>query len=228
MNDVDWLARWNEGRIGFHRPSVQPWLIEHVDRLLPRGDERIAKRVLVPLCGKSLDVAWLANRGHHVVGVELAELAIRALLAEAGVVAVESAPPRFHRFTAGAIDLWCGDFFDFADGRFDAIFDRAALIALPRELRPRYLARLLELLAPGGRILFVTLEYDERRMEGPPFTVAPDEVERALAGHGTLERLGSKSLLDEEPQWRGRGLDSIKESALLFTSSRRPSSHPAT
>ncbi len=214
-----WLARWEEGRIGFHREQPQGWLVAHAARLLPRGDER----VLVPLCGKSVDLAWLARRGHAVVGVELSPRAIRDFFAEQALPATNRPAPRgapFEVTAHGTLELWCGDFFALdpaRDGPFAALHDRAAMIALPLPLRRRYAERCGELLSPNGRMLLVTLEYEQRRMAGPPFSVEPDEVRELFGRHGALEELGAKSLIDEEPHFRERGLDAVRERAWLLT-----------
>src|SRR4051812_12173703 len=150
----DWLGRWREGRTAFHEGRPNDLLVRHAARLAGR------RRVLVPLCGKSEDLAFLAARGHDVVGVELAEQAVQAFFAEhdltpsiarrGSVIAYEVGPGMVRPAApagpagptaSGAIALWAGDFFAVTPellGPVDALYDRAALIALPAELRPRY------------------------------------------------------------------------------------------
>jgi thiopurine S-methyltransferase len=211
-----WVARWDEGRIGFHRPTVQPWLVEHAAQLAPRGDEC----VLVPLCGKSVDLAWLEARGHAVVGVDVAEKGLRAFLAEHGRRFAEHDSPPFRVFATGRIELWRGDFFELdpaRHGTFPAILDRAALIALPRERRADYARRLVELLAPRGRLLLIGLEYDEREMAGPPYAVSRREAAALFGEECATQELGRKAVLDEEPRFKERGLTALHEYALLLT-----------
>ncbi len=217
--DADyWIARWAEGRIGFHRPTVQAWLVEHAGRFLSAGDER----VLVPFCGKSVDLVWLEQRGHSVVGVDLAEQALCAFFAEQQrPFSVQATPPGspIRVLASGRIELWHGDLFAVdpaLHGKFPALFDRAALIALPLERRADYAAKLLTLLAPGGRMLLIGLEYDQTRMAGPPFSVACSEVVRHFGTAGRLELLGQKSVLDEEPHFRAKGLSALTEYAFLL------------
>lgn len=205
-----WRQRWREGRIGFHRDAPNPWLVAAIDRLAPRGDERI----LVPLCGKSVDLAWLERRGHSVVGVELAEQAIRAFLQEQGRTAREESVGPFRRFTTGRLELWCGDFFAFdaaRAGTIDAIWDRAALIALPPALRRVYAPHLLELLRPGGRLLLVTLEREPATADGPPFSVNADEVAALFSAAQSRTEVAVRSLLDDEPRWREQGCTVARE-----------------
>jgi len=216
MEPKDWIERWAEDRIGFHRTDPQSWLVEHLPRLAPHGHECI----FLPLCGKSVDMEWLERRGHSVIGVDVAEKGLRAFLAEQRRSFAEHEAPPFRVFATGRIELWCGDFFDVEPARFGtfpAIFDRAALIAMERDRRPAYAKRLIELLQPRGRLLLIGLEYDEKRMAGPPFTVARTEVERLFGRACWIETLGAKSVIDEEPRFRERGLDALTEYALLLT-----------
>lgn len=216
MEAQDWIRRWEQGQIGFHRATVQPWLVEHLLRLAPLGDEC----VLVPLCGKSVDMEWLERHGHPVVGVDVAEKGLRDFLAEQRRTFAEHPAPPFHVFATGRIELLLGDFFALdpeKHGTFPAILDRAALIALPPARRPAYARKLVELLAPRGRVLLIALEYDESRMAGPPFSVRPAEVEQLFAPSCWIETLGARQVIDEEPRFRERGLDSLFEYALLLT-----------
>jgi thiopurine S-methyltransferase len=173
-----WIARWSEGRIGFHEGKPNAFLERHGERLAG------AKRVLVPLCGKAVDLAYLAGRGHEVVGVELVADAVQQFFAEHGVTPVVTPRGAFVEYTAGAITIFAGDWFatDAALlGAIDAVYDRAALIALPPEMRARYAAH-ARALAGAAPILLVTLEYPQELMDGPPFSVAEEEVRALYAG----------------------------------------------
>lgn len=176
MHPDFWLARWQEGRIGFHEGAVNRHLLQWWDATV--GDAAAAPEVLVPLCGKSHDLHWLAARGHRVTGVELSPLACEAAFSEHGVVPTVGQDGAFAARTAGNLTVLQGDVFDLR-GTFDAVWDRAALIALPPETRPRYVAHLRSLLRPGGSVLLVTLDYPQAERAGPPFAVLSDEV-RAL------------------------------------------------
>lgn len=177
-----WIARWAEGRIGFHEGKPNALLERNVERLAG------AKRVLVPLCGKSVDLAFLAARGHEVIGVELVEDAAQQFFAEHGATPAVTPRGPFVEYAAGAIRILAGDWFaaDVARlGPVDAVYDRAALIAMPPELRPRYAAH-ERTLAGTAPVLLVTLEYPQALMDGPPFAVLEDEV-RALYGGARVE-----------------------------------------
>jgi thiopurine S-methyltransferase len=189
-----WHARWQEGRIGFHEGQPNSFLTAHHAWLAG------CHRVLVPLCGKTADMAFLASRGHAVVGVELVEDAVRQFFAE------HSAEPSITRqgdlaiYSAGAITIIAGDLFAMSQavvGTIDGIYDRAALVALPADLRRRY-TKQLRTLAPGARReLLVSLDYPDGASEGPPFSVPEAEV-RALMPGATI------ALVDSAPDPRGR------------------------
>jgi thiopurine S-methyltransferase len=220
-----WARRWAEGRTGFHMAQVQPWLVDHAARLAPAGDEC----VLVPLCGKSVDMVWLERRGGSVVGVDLVEQGLRAFLAEQQRDFAEHEAPPFRVFASGRIELWCGDFFAVdpaRHGTFPAIYDRAAIIALPEELRDRYARHLVTLMRPGARTLMIGYEYDQSRMAGPPFSVTRAEIQRRFGGACTIEPLGVHDLdVDRsggtgDSSLRARGVDAAREYAVLLTRRR--------
>ena len=196
MNE-NWLARWREGRIGFHERRANALLERHATRLSGR-------RVLVPLCGKAEDLAYLAARGHDVIGIELAEQAVHAFFVEHDLAPAVTPHGPFASWTVAASDagaasgslrLLVGDFFAATPeliGPIDALYDRAALIALPPELRPRYVALLRSLLPAGAPALVITLEYDQSAMSGPPFAVFEAELRELYAG-------AEVELLDQRP-----------------------------
>jgi len=210
-----WLARWREGRIGFHRSTVQPWLVQASARLLPTGRER----VFVPLCGKSVDMAWLAQRRHSVVGVDVAQPALKSFFTENAIPATERTVAPFRVLASANVSLWLGDFFALTEkhiGSFPAIIDRAALCALPPERRAAYAQKLMRFLEPRGTLLLVGLEYDAAAMAGPPFCVPRAEALELFGAACAGELLGEKSLIDEEPHFREKGLTAVTEYALLL------------
>ncbi|MCE8020641.1 thiopurine S-methyltransferase [Halomonas sp. MCCC 1A11036] len=172
----EWLERWREGRIGFHLHAAHPALVRH----WPRLGVRAGTKVLVPLCGKSLDMRWLASHDHPVLGIELAEEAIEQFMAEGvGDVSRYRQEP-FSIYRQGSVELWCGDFFHFhidQAAEIGAFYDRAALIALPPATRQRYAFHLAQLIPPGSCGLLIALSRatgDEA--VGPPYHVSAEEV----------------------------------------------------
>ncbi|MDH5823112.1 thiopurine S-methyltransferase [Luteimonas sp. RD2P54] len=201
MHHDFWHQRWQEGRIGFHQARVTPLLERHWDATgAPAGSQ-----VFVPLAGKTLDMAWLAARGHRVLGVELSGLAIDQFFEEHGLVP-ERRKSRFGtHYSAGSIELLCGDVFGLdaaALAGCGAVFDRAALIALPAELRGRYLGELYALLPAGCRGLMITLEYPPDEMEGPPFPVVETEVRAGLEREWRVQVLERREISEAERESR--------------------------
>jgi len=209
-----WHARWRDGNIGFHRDEVNPWLRTGLPRLrLPPG-----ARVLVPLCGKSLDLGWLAEQGLRPVGVELSPIACAAVFEERGVTPARTAAGRFEHLAGGGIEVYCGDFLDPSladDGPFDALWDRAALIALPGDMRTDYVRQCARLLVPGAAGLLVSLEYDPNEMDGPPFSVTPSDVRALYGDRFELTPIVEGQYCEPSAHLRDRGLTAMHESVWL-------------
>lgn len=171
----EWLERWREGRIGFHRQTVHPALAYH----WPRLGVRPGTKVLVPLCGKSLDMRWLTQRDYPVLGIELAPEAVEQCFAEGRGEITRFQQGDFAVSRQGSLELWCGDFFHFHTehaAEVGAFYDRAALIALPPATRQRYAFHLAQLTLPGTRGLLITLTRPANNPGGPPFSVEAAEV----------------------------------------------------
>ena len=210
MNPEYWINRWNVNQIGFHLSGVNPLLT----RYWPEIATKNSAKVLVPLCGKSEDLRWLVERGHDVVGVELSLLAAKAFAAEQGFVLTEAHEPPFTTLRGNHLTYYVGDFFDLTTaigGQFDLFYDRAALIALPPEMRPAYVRHLESLLTKNAQGLLIGLEYDPQQMHGPPFTVPEAEVRR-LFGAFRCDKLLEYDCLEQEPHFKKRGLTWLKES----------------
>jgi len=203
-----WHARWRNNEIGFHMPEPHPALSRYAPSMATNG-----ARVLVPLCGKSPDLGWLHHHGAHVVGYELSPIAVDAVFQEQPLPAPQQRQAgNLTHYHATRIDLYCGDFFDAEPtqaGPVDWIYDRAALIALPAEMRPTYVDQLRRL-APAAPILLITLAYHPQAINGPPFAVHEAEV-RALFSDAQVELLATRTVLDERPRWREAGLRALLE-----------------
>ena len=182
-----WQQRWEAGQIGFHEGRANALLTRFIDRLPPGG------RVLVPLCGKSEDLAFLAARGHQVIGVELVETAAAAFFAEHDTTPTITTLDGLRVYRHGAITIVVGDLFATTAAHLaaiDAIYDRAAMIALPPDLRRRYVTH-LRALAPSAPRLLIGFEYPQAAMDGPPFAVLEPEV-RALHPDATITVLADE------------------------------------
>ncbi|MFZ5654854.1 MAG: thiopurine S-methyltransferase [Pseudomonadota bacterium] len=210
MDPEFWHQRWQNREIGFHLDHPNPRLTQHWDALeLPPGS-----RILVPLCGKSQDLAWLARRGHRVLGVELSPIAVAEFFAEHELQPQRLRRGPFESLAAGDIEILCGDFFALdrnLTGPIDAVYDRAALVALPEPLRRRYAEQIAELVPAGAQLLLVTFDYAQREMPGPPFAVGPEAVRDLYAAQFSIEHLAGADVLDAEPRFRERGLSALRE-----------------
>ena len=202
MEPEFWHRRWREGRTGFHQDRPTPLLLAHWSALALAPDTR----VLVPLAGKSLDMVWLAAQGHRVLGVELSRLAIEQFFAEHELQPGMRETRYGTHYEAGGIELIHGDAFGLdADLLRDcaAVFDRAALIALPPELRERYASELYASLPTGSRGLLVTLEYPQEERPGPPFSVTEDEVRAVYSRDWQVDLLDRRPIPPEHPGYVG-------------------------
>lgn len=174
-----WHDRWQSGRIGFHEDEPNPLLVKHFPALSLANNARI----FVPLCGKTLDIGWLLSKGHRVAGAELSELAIQHLFEELGVEPAVSDLGNLKRYSADSIDIFVGDIFDLTPallGPVNAVFDRAALVALPEDMRSGYAPHVAEITGNAPQLL-VTFEYDPALIDGPPFSITADEINRHYA-----------------------------------------------
>jgi len=203
-----WLERWRDGRTHFHQSRVTPLLQKYWPQLaLPAGST-----VLVPLCGKSLDMLWLAEQGHRVLGVELSELAITQFFSEHQLTPAVHESAQGRHYVAGQIELICGDIFALEDATLAncaGAYDRAALIALPPDMRARYVEEIYGRLPAQARSLLITLEYDQEKMEGPPFSVTEEEVLRLYASHSEAVAIDRRDILEKEPKFLERGLRAL-------------------
>lgn len=210
MHEDFWQERWARNEIGFHLDDVHPGLRRHWPRLaVPVG-----ATVLVPLCGKSLDLAWLAGQGYRVLGVELSQKAVEAFFSEQQLEVEVSQEGAYRVYRAGALEIRCGDFFALSAEDVAAcqgVYDRAALIALPPAMRERYATLLTAILPAGCQQLLVTLDYDQAEMDGPPFAVSPSEVRELYAVGWDVELLEAKEVLERNPRMRERGLQRLEE-----------------
>ncbi|MCA9514960.1 MAG: hypothetical protein KC635_08460 [Myxococcales bacterium] len=192
-----WKERWDTGHIGFHDTAPNRHLLRFADHL----ESPNASGVLVPLCGKTVDLTWLSERFEHVVGVEFVETAVRDYFAERGITPEALSVSGVPALRSDGVTLLCSDFHAVTlahTGPIQRVFDRASMIALPPETRPRYAAHLLSLMPPGGRILLVTTTYDQGLASGPPFSVPDDEV-RAYYGATCDVRVLARETSTERP-----------------------------
>lgn len=209
MHHDFWHERWRRGEIGFHRTEVH-WALElYWDRVAESAGSEA--EVLVPLCGKSLDMVWLAERGHRVRGVELSRKAIAEFFDEAGRMPKQRPRGKLTAWESGPIELFEGDFFAFEpESPLPLFYDRAALVALPEAMRRSYLVKLRSVLADTACGLLVSFESDPVRYDGPPFDVTEGELRQA-AGLD-FELLERREVLASHPRRAEQGTIELHES----------------
>lgn len=208
--DVDfWLERWREGRTHFHQPDVMPQLRKHWAALqVPAG-----ARVLVPLCGKSLDMSWLASQGYRVLGVELSSLAAEQFFDEHGLKPQIYESEQSTHYVAGNIEIICGDIFKLQPETLAdcaGVYDRAALIALPPGMRQDYVAHVYDQLPEGCAGLLITLDYPQEQMDGPPFSVPDLEVQVLFSSRTTAREIERRDILQSEDKFLRAGVERLE------------------
>lgn len=191
MEHSFWHERWQTSNTPFHERDVNPLIVKYFPRLgLAPGS-----RVFVPLCGKTLDIGWLLAQGYRVAGAELSPIAIGQLFEQLGIAPVITTQGAHQHYAApgaeGALDIFVGDIFALTAaqlGHVDAVYDRAALVALPGEMRDRYTAHLMALTSRAPQLL-LSFEYDQSVMAGPPFAVSTEEVRRQYSTSYTVTHM---------------------------------------
>ncbi|MCB1046152.1 MAG: thiopurine S-methyltransferase [Calditrichaeota bacterium] len=214
MDAEYWLDGWRHDHKPFHQRRINPHLQAHWSRLDPGKDAR----VLVPLCGRSLDMGWIASQGCRVLGVELAPEPVRAFFDELGQEPVCQDLPPFRRWCAQNLELLQGDFFRLnpehtSDCR--AIYDRASLPALPPEMRQLYASTLARVAPVGCRSLLIVPVYEQSQMQPPPFSVDHEEVMSLFGPHWSVELLEEQEM-PVAPRFAERGLKGIRERVYLL------------
>ncbi|MBV5308558.1 thiopurine S-methyltransferase [Chromatium okenii] len=203
-----WLERWQQGETGWHLPEIN----RHLQEFWPQFNLPANATVLVPLCGKTLDLLWLMSQGQRVIGIELSPLAIEEFLNEHQLTAVMTDAPPFRSYQVDELTLLCGDFFALTPAHLpeiNAVYDRGALVALPPELREHYAAQ-FKMLAPNAAQLLITFDYDQQQMTGPPFAVQRNEIAQIFADKTIIE-LATFDVLNEAANLRQRGVTALAE-----------------
>jgi len=225
MQPEFWHDRWASGRIGFHRDAPLPLLVRHWPSLrLPASS-----RVFVPLCGKSLDMVWLAEQGHRVLGIELSERAIAQFFDERGLAPQLRESEAGRHYAAGPWELVAGDAFAIPPGLLagcGGIYDRGAMIALPPPLRERYARSTWQRLPARCSGLLVTLEYPQAEKAGPPFSVDEADVHARLGADWELALLERRDILAGEASFQAEGVTAL--STAVYRVQRRARGREAT
>ena len=192
METKFWQQLWANNEIGFHESKPNALLVKYFKKL----NLQAGSRVFLPLCGKTLDIAWLLSQRVHVLGAELSETAVQQLFSELGVEPTTTTCGALTRHSAQNIDIFVGDIFDLSAkqlGAVDAIYDRAALVALPEPIRSQYTQHLMEVSKTASQLL-ITFDYDQSEMAGPPFSINAAKVQRYYSNAYSITPLESKTV----------------------------------
>ena len=211
-----WLERWEQEETGFHQSDTNPYLCQYWKELYLDQDDT----VFVPLCGKSQDMLWLSAQNHKVLGVELSAIAVEGFFKENKLIPDYNCCNQFDRYETNRICILRGDFFNLSRKdliKASAVYDRASLIALPKNIRDSYVRHLLEILSPGTKILLIACEYSQLEMKGPPFSVSVSEVESLFGGHSSICLLAQFDILNQYPRFYERGVSKLYENIFLLT-----------
>lgn len=163
---------------------------------------------------------WLNEQGHNVLGIELSKLAVQAFFQENNYTPHHETNDKFEVFRINDLSILCGNFLGLDKNDLatvSAVYDRASLVALPPEMRERYVDHLMNILPPGTQILLITFDYPQSEMAGPPFAVSPDEVKQRYQQHAEIRLLAQLDVLEQNPRFQERGLSRIQESVFLLT-----------
>ena len=215
MKSDFWLSKWEANQIGFHQKKVN----SRLKRLwesngLNNGD------VFVPLCGKSKDMLWLAEQGRSVIGVEISDIACQDFFEESGLTHRVFDDERFKHFKGKDIELLQGDFFALTRDdlpRVDIVYDRASLVALPPDMRKEYAEHLSKLLEAGDQVLLISMDYDQQKMKGPPFSVSEEEIRLLFSDSFDIQRIACSSGPEIVGNLSERGLDTLTEKIYIMT-----------
>ncbi|MEX2435617.1 MAG: thiopurine S-methyltransferase [Balneolaceae bacterium] len=217
-----WQSRWRKQHIGFHMEQGYEGLKTHFHKLnLPAKST-----VLVPLCGKSVDMIWLDEQNMNVIGVEVSEEAVLQFIDEHNHTCSKKNFAQFTIYSSGNFQLWCGDFFRLPAHKIsgiDLIYDKAALVALPPKMRVRYADKILGLCSPDTNILLHHFEYSQNEMKGPPFSVSKKEIHNLFDHFFTIKTLEQNDLdISKYPKFQKRGLKTTFTERFLLLTPKQP------
>lgn len=205
MDPQFWHELWQANAINFHEGRANALLAKYWPSLaVPVG-----ARVFVPMCGKSLDMVWLASQGYRVLGVELSEIAVRDFFAENGLTAQRTERDGFEIWTAGDIEIWLGNFFTLQPRHLSdigGVYDRASLVAMPPSMQLTYAAKMIEIVPATAPILLLTFDYEQSQMPGPPFATSAAQVQALYSSALSVSEIDRRDALAARPDLAARGL----------------------
>ena len=216
MQNEYWHHRWKKNEIEFDQKEPNVHLIKYINILNLKPHSTL----FVPLCGKSIDMLWLSKQQYKIIGNELDYSASCAFFEENQFLFKENNTPHFKVLSTHNITILSGDFFRLNKeilGSIDAIYDRAALIALPLEMRKEYAKKIIDLSNPGNQMFLITGSYDQNIMKGPPFSVDEMEVNSLYSKYFHIEEIYTKITEEVPAHLQAKGLKETKEHVFHLT-----------
>lgn len=202
-----WQSRWRKDNTGWHMDNVYPPLANIWSQLSIKS----SAKVFVPLCGKSLDLRWLVERGHQVTGVDVSQKALEDVINYTNQSFTKDSSHGFTIYRSESLELWQGDFLKLPVKKIpqpDVIYDKASIVALPPEMRGSYAQKILSLCGKHTHIILQTFEYDQSEMNGPPFSVDENELKHHFGHDFEFTLMHEQSKLEELSKFQQRGLSS--------------------
>ena len=206
-----WHDRWKNQLTRWHRAEYNDLMLKHWPSLnVPDGSE-----VLVPLCGKSLDMLWLAKQGYSIVGLEMVEQAIHTFFNENQLSPESTQFGKLMKHSSPPFTIFQGDVFALEAGtvQADAWYDRAAMVAIPPSTRESYVQQIRQQTKPGAVGLLITLTYPQHEADGPPFSLTDEDAFSLFSEGFEIERLEVIDVSDE----KDRGVSSVTSSVFKIT-----------
>jgi thiopurine S-methyltransferase len=216
MEPSFWHEKWQLQQIGFHQQQVNPFLVKYWSQL----DLAEQSDVFVPLCGKSLDMCYLAEQRHRVLGCELNPLAVEHFFIDNDLAYQVEQCGEHSLYRAGEVHIYQGDIFTLPQDLTKTIggfYDRAALIAWPEAMRQQYAVALAQLIPANVTGLLITLDYPQDSLQGPPFAVSPDWIQTHLAPYFDVELLECVDVLADNPRFVNKQVPWLNEAVYKLT-----------
>lgn len=185
MDKNYWIERWKKKEIGFHQENYNEYLQQYGEKFFRSIDS-----IFIPLCGKTKDILWFYHFNKNLLGVEISEIACCEFFVENKIPFNTQTYQNFKIYSSldKKIYILNGDFFCLEKSilqifpyKIHGIYDRAALIALPKTMRIEYVRKIHELFHPFAlKYFLITLEYElfnkNTEEHGPPFCVRSEEI----------------------------------------------------
>lgn len=196
MEPSYWHHVWEQRDIGFDQAEPNPLLKRFISHLLVEKNSRI----FLPLCGKSIDAMWLHSQGYHVVGCELSAIAVNELFEALQITPTLDVMEHTTRYYAKNIEIFCGDLFALDAstlGKIDAIYDRAAIVAMPEHMRRDY-AMQLHTITQNAPQLVICYEFSDSDIQGPPFHVSQQHLQAAYLPYYSFQLIEKNAIVSQK------------------------------